>query len=350
MPQKHHHFTLAALVLLPFLSLAQVKNDRLAQRKRLPLEEVLRSRTDGCTLERDCLNTEMTGQCITYHNDQWFFFDSGENERLFLNVSEQNCRDLRGVQVVVFTGEPCQPRTYALFTCVSLGNQDDVFIELDGLLPQTRYLVNVDGYLEDYCRFQLQLSRTPRGLPLEPSPDMTAKGAQNGRKVRFSWELPDSLQGEVSHVEVFRRIGESPKSERIESLPVARNTYGTVQTSYHAEDSLRRAEVPHHYQLVAVRRRAAPLLIGRFRFRFKPPPTYLEITLPEVRRKTAFRISITDPLSRKLLLRRKVERHRKNTATYRVHTGYFRSFEGKSVYVEIKNLKTGKSQTRYLSF
>ena len=40
----------------------------------------------------------------------------------------QNCRDVRGVPLVVLTGQPCQPATYRVLSCASLGTQDDVFV------------------------------------------------------------------------------------------------------------------------------------------------------------------------------------------------------------------------------
>ena len=71
---------------------------------------------------------------------------------------------MRGVQIVVLQGEPCHVETYEILTCVSLANQDDIYIELNSLQTQQNYYINIDGYLHDYCGFEIEVSQYAKGL------------------------------------------------------------------------------------------------------------------------------------------------------------------------------------------
>ena len=118
---------------------AQVANDNIENRRVLKLEEVVTSSTTGCTVQRGCVDERLTGKCIEYHNDQWFQFTPATTGRYFVNVGGQKCRDVRGVQLVVLTGQPCQPATYRILSCTSLGTQDDVFVTPDSFRTAARH-------------------------------------------------------------------------------------------------------------------------------------------------------------------------------------------------------------------
>ncbi|MET4076404.1 hypothetical protein [Hymenobacter sp. UYCo722] len=244
---------LFSLLLAGFLAgnaLAQVANDNIENRRMLRAGETITSSTAGCTVQRSCVDERLTGKCIEYHNDQWFEFTPKVAGRYFVNIGGQKCRDVRGVQLVVTTGQPCQPATYRVLSCTSLGTQDDVFVTLDSLRAGQPYLLDVDGYLKDFCQFKLQVSDRAVGVPAVPLP-ATIAGALPGsnRVVHLEWTLPDSLAAAARCRVLRRELREFRSSERVR-VPVGRNTLGGQPTAYTATDTL-----PHPgyylYQIVA---------------------------------------------------------------------------------------------------
>ena len=191
---------------LPFSLLAQVANDNIENRILLELGNTYSSRTDSCTLQPNCLNTEITGKCIKYHNDQWFEFTPTESKPYFINIKNQNCRDVLGVQLVVIEGEACKPETYKSLQCVSLSNQDDVYVKLDSLNINQSYLLVVDGYLHDYCKFEIELSDKPIGLPLKQEPKREEFSKKiKGKVLELKWTSLPEMCSDYEFYTVFRR-------------------------------------------------------------------------------------------------------------------------------------------------
>jgi hypothetical protein len=217
---------------------AQVANDNIENRRGVKLEETVVSNTTGCTVQRGCVDERLTGQCIKYHNDQWFEFTPRRPGRYFINIGSQKCRDVQGVQLVVLTGLPCQPATYRALSCTSLGTQDDVFVVLDSLRAGQPYLLNVDGYLKDFCQFTLQVSGHAAGIPAMPAPPLRAGALPAANRViQLNWTLPDSLAA-APHCRVLRRELHEFRSTERARVAVARNTLGGVPGTYAATDTL----------------------------------------------------------------------------------------------------------------
>lgn len=236
---------------------AQVANDNIENRRVLQLGETITSSTTGCTVQRTCVDERLTGKCIEYHNDQWFEFTPATAGQYFINVGGQKCRDVRGVQLVVLSGQPCQPATYRVLSCTSLGTQDDVFVTLDSLRAGQPYLLDVDGYLKDFCQFTLQVSRTAAGMPVSyfpPSPTRLLPTAS--RVVELSWTLPDSLAN-TPGCRVMRREIHQYRSTEVRRVPVRRDTYGRPETSYAVADTLPGPGI-YDYQVVTTRAETAP--------------------------------------------------------------------------------------------
>lgn len=236
-------FTFSLLIPLK----GQVPNDDIARRRVLLAEETASSRTTDCTVQWSCVDESLTGKCIQYHNDQWFEFTPRTAGRYFVNIGGQQCRDVRGVQLVVLTGTPCQPATYRVLSCTSLGSQDDVFVTLDSLRAGQPYLLNVDGYLRDFCQFNLTVSITPQGLPALELPPPAEP--QSSRLVTLRWQLADSL-GAVPQFRVWRREAAEVRAVRRAIVPVARTTYGGAAPAYEFTDTLA-APGRYLYQVVA---------------------------------------------------------------------------------------------------
>ncbi|MBO2011807.1 hypothetical protein J4E00_22275 [Siccationidurans soli] len=236
---------------------AQVPNDNIDNRRVLRLEETITSSTTGCTVQRSCVDERLTGKCIEYHNDQWFEFTPEAPGRYFINIGGQKCRDVRGVQLVVLTGQPCQPATYRVLSCTSLGTQDDVFVTLDSLRAGQPYLLDVDGYLKDFCQFTLQVSQTATGMPVSyfpPNPTRLLPTASP--VVELSWIIPDSLAS-TPGCRVMRREIHQYRSTEVRYVPVRRDTYGRPETSYAVADTLPGPGI-YDYQVVTTRAETGP--------------------------------------------------------------------------------------------
>ena len=220
-------------------SYSQVENDNIENRIQLVLNKLASSSTTDCTLQWKCLNQRLTAKCIQYHNDQWYYFRTGNQDKYYLNISGQDCRDLRGVQLVIIDGEPCEPESYKILKCISLGTQNDVFVELDSLENQKEYMVLIDGYLHDFCSFNIEFSDKPKGLPLEEEElvNMEIKPAGENH-VKIYWSIPDTIANELRYYEVYRRHESKFKSRKIHEVNQGFNAYGTKQLDYVCEDIL----------------------------------------------------------------------------------------------------------------
>jgi len=237
------------LELLCFQSHAQVANDNIENRRGLRADETITSSTVGCTVQRGCVDERLTGKCIEYHNDQWFEFRPAVAGTYYVNIGGQRCRDVRGVQLVVLTGTPCQPATYRILSCTSLGTQDDLFVPLPNLRAGQPYLLDIDGYLKDYCTFTLQVSGQARGLPVVPAPAVPPGLPPMSRVVTLSWQVPDSLAA-ARYCRVLRREVHEFRAREIRREPLTINTYGRRRAAYTLTDTLP-APGQYLYQVVA---------------------------------------------------------------------------------------------------
>ncbi|OGX85859.1 hypothetical protein BEN47_14200 [Hymenobacter lapidarius] len=300
---------------------AQVANDNIENRRLLKLEEVVTSSTTGCTVQRDCVDQRLTGRCIEYHNDQWFEFTPAASGRYFINIGGQKCRDVRGVQLVVLTGQPCQPATYRILSCTSLGTQDDVFVTLDSLRAGQPYLLNVDGYLKDYCQFTLQVSAQAAGLPVSyfpPNPTRVLPTAS--RTVELSWTLPDSLATAPAS-RVMRREVHQYRSTEVHLVPMRRDTYGQPVLTYTVTDTLPGPGI-YDYQVVTARAEAgpAPVRLRQWWYGYGPgatlpgtalpgataEPAVLELPLARYPAKSNLSVVISNPSNGRVLLSRQL--------------------------------------------
>ena len=297
---------------------AQAANDNIENRRLLQTNEIITSSTTGCTVQRGCVDERLTGKCIEYHNDQWFEFTPKITGRYFVNIGGQKCRDVRGIQLVVLTGEPCRPVTYRVLSCTSLGTQDDVFVTLDSLRAGQPYLLDVDGYLKDFCQFTLQVSQTATGMPVSyfpPSPTRLLPTAS--RVVELSWILPDSLTNSPT-CRVMRREIHQYRSTEVRRVPVRRDTYGRPETSYTATDTLPGPGI-YDYQIVTARADNGPAATRLRQWWYAygtaatmplpgtvPNRAVMELPLRKYPPNARLSVVITDPASGRVLLARQL--------------------------------------------
>ena len=283
----------------------QVANDHVAGRIGLRADDApFPSTTTGCTVEWTCVDESLTGKCIEYHNDQWFEFTPRQPGRYYVNVSDQNCRDIRGVQLVVMEGTPCRPETYRILSCTSLATQDDLFATLDSLEKDHAYLLNVDGYLNDFCRFRIEVSSQPKGFParsagLQPTLDRTS----TERAVRLEWTVTDSLAADLTGYQLYRRHEKEKKSKLVREVSHEKNTRGESQLHYLTVDTLAERGT-YEYQVIGLRNEGPPAWITRETVRYLPdafqPADYLILRL-EYALNTPLTVLVFDAATDRLL-------------------------------------------------
>lgn len=237
-----------AILLFLTLSLqfakAQTPNNNMANAELLQLNQFINSKTHGNTVEWDCVDESLTGKCIDYHNDQWFRFYSDSLSTIFINISGQQCRDMRGVQLVVLKGERCQPGTYEILDCISLATQDDIYTKVD-VQPETYYWLNIDGYLHDFCEFFIEVSNEPKGISIDTYELTRSDLAREKNIVGLKWQVPDSLQYKILNTHIFRKINTAFKYDLRANIELQQNAFGELQNEYFFADTLL---LPGNYQ------------------------------------------------------------------------------------------------------
>jgi hypothetical protein len=220
---------------------AQVANDKIDKRIELHLDSIpVYSNTYNATVEWGCINRALTNSCLVYHNDQWFYFVAKGSGKRYLNISNQQCKNLKGVQVVIIEGNPCEASTYKLVHCTSLTDQNDTFIELDSLMAGVQYLVLIDGFLGDQCDFEIQLSNRPSGIPVDRDngETLSLRVEQDRHLVNLHWSANQSQLDELDYFEIFRQRINDRKALKLAAVNVSTNALGKHIDQYAYADSL----------------------------------------------------------------------------------------------------------------
>ncbi len=254
------------------LTYGQVQNNSIKDRIRLELNAApIHSSTAKSTVEWDCVNRALTNKCLVYHNDQWYYFSVDTPRKYYLNISAQDCRDKRGVQVIVIEGNPCETNTYRILQCIPKITHEEAFIPLGELKSQTTYLIEIDGFLGDYCAFDIQISTKPLGIPLESTglDTLGVRVIQRGKVVDFRWTvLADSIT-RVATFKVYKSLSPHLRSELERIVPVERNAYGAPQLQYSIQDTVDRTGVYRYLVFGLETGSGVPLLVGSMQASYK---------------------------------------------------------------------------------
>jgi hypothetical protein len=245
-------YLIAAIGLLPTMMAAQVVNDNIVNRSTLILDsDAIYSSTDKATVEWQCINKALTNKCLIYHNDQWFTFEVDVSGTYYLNISSQKCRDGKGIQAIIIEGNPCETATYRILHCIPQISQYDVFIEISEVKPKVRYLVNIDGFLGDFCNFNIQLSSHPSGINrLAATLDtLDLKTNINNNAVTLHWRLPETYNRNIDAFEIHRRAKGVLRYETIGVVPAGYNALGIAQSIYEFSDTLT-SENTYTYRII----------------------------------------------------------------------------------------------------
>ncbi len=332
------------LVIGAKISVAQVSNDSIENRLELTLNQWHSSRTDDCTVQWNCVNEVLTGKCIEYHNDQWFTFQVPNTGSYYMNIARQACRDVRGVQLVVIDGIPCQTATYKILACVSLASQDDIYVQLDSLQPGREYLLNVDGYLHDYCRFEIQGSGQPKGFPMNQAERSTTEAHLEQNILTLSWKADEETAAQVQTFRVFRRSQQESSFALLKMIPLEKNAFGAFRESYSVRDTLLKTGT-WFYKITGTAPDGKILLIGEYQQVVTPrnlTSNYLTLPLP-YRKKTSVTILIYEA-ENKTLLEKMAVTVKETNQELRYFAGYLLEKGVRTVLVKTIDNKTGQTR------
>ena len=353
---KYKTIAIFITLLICHLSHAQVINDHIDKRIELKVNSpTYPSNTTDCTVDWACVDESLTGKCIEYHNDQWFWFKTNQAGNYYININGQQCRDTRGIQLVAIDGVPCQPKTYKILSCISLATQDDIFVELEALQANHSYLLNVDGYLKDFCSFQIQVSTQPQGIPVQPVKEKVIAASKIvDDAVQLEWTLTDDLSDQINAFRILRREAVENRFTEIKVIPHERNVFGKGKLSYTLIDTVRN-NGNYFYKIIASVPDRADMLLSETSVNFsslikvKPDPSD-SITLQlDFKAGTHISIYFYDAKVRKLLIKTNFyfeEKDRKK----KYYIGHLKARGVKSVYVRITDQNNKLSQTKFYQF
>ncbi|MBY0433639.1 MAG: hypothetical protein K2U26_05980 [Cyclobacteriaceae bacterium] len=258
---------------------AQVPNNSIKNRFHLLVDDVpVSSTTRNSSVEWQCINKALTNKCLVYHNDQWFSFVA-ERPDYYLNLSQQECEKKLGLQFILIEGNPCETASYKIQRCIDRLALDDTFIKLDSLKAGVTYLINIDGFLEDYCEFSVQLSSRPRGFPQASFPEEKIPSEISLKKqvVKITWVAELQRVATLSEFKAFRTSRSSPRAKLVNQQPIKRNTYGSYDVRYSFQDTLTNDEL-YTYKIFGIQKEnEEPILMTTEFARYQPEKVKIEV-------------------------------------------------------------------------
>lgn len=328
------------------ISTAQVTNDGIQDRSELILDtEYISSSTNHNSVEWACVNKAITNKCIQYHNDQWFTFSVPSSGKYYLNVSSQACRDARGIQALIIEGNPCEIKTYKVLKCIAQIRQQDIFIELDSIKSNEKYLVNIDGFLGDFCTFNIQLSSTPNGLDLHAKSLDTLEfsSQQSDKVVTLEWKTSQAMANELHGFEIQRKFNRSLKPTLVRNVPMEHNALGTAEQNYSLQDTLS-VDGSYHYEILGVFEGGAKQILTQQTIKFYPqskPKLSLSLNVSlDYKKGTPILILLINKANGKLLKKSSFEFNKMYDANQRISIDVYAAMGIRSFMVQCVNQKT----------
>lgn len=280
--------------------IGQVANNNIADRIELKINKRAHSNTRNASVEWNCISKTLTNKCLVYHNDQWFYFVPPDSGTYYINIASQQCKKALGIQLIVIEGNPCETKSYVIKRCIEKIHQDNIFVALNELKANTQYLINVDGFLNDFCEFDISFSDKPNGLPesLISKHALELKTESKDKLVTLTWHAELNWIDSVRQFEVYRLREGELKSVRVNSQLVRRNSLGLFDENYSYIDTLQQ-DGQYEYTILAEGSKNDRRLLDRVKVKhvfiqtyfaqlpldFKSPGL-LEIEIIEAERKT----------------------------------------------------------------
>ncbi len=267
------------LLLITQISFAQpVHNDDIQNRYHLKInDKPYISHTEECTVQKECLNIQLTDQCLIYHNDQWFEFTSQYSGEYYLNIRNQDCRDVRGTQAVIIEGEPCVPESYIIHACVSNGHQDDMYIKVF-LEANKNYLILIDGYLNDYCYFDIDVSTQPPDFAILKQDNTAEDSVYTANAiVELVWKMDSLGANDIRDYQILRRHESEKKSKIIFDTPNLRDARGFPFLKFQHFDTLDENKTgSYFYKIIGIDHDSSLALIRSIMLVYSPKPDYYD--------------------------------------------------------------------------
>lgn len=229
----------SAIVFAPAFS--QVVNNEITQRVNLILNQPPHtSTTANSSVEPDCINKALTAACLIYHNDQWFTFTAPRDGTYYLNIGDQQCKRKLGLQVLLIEGDPCEIDSYRVKRCISKLTQEDTYVVLDSLRGDVPYLLNIDGFLGDYCEFSIQVADHAAGLPEKDRyyVDSHSDFELTDSVIQITTRLDKVDARKISAIRIYRRYIEDELSLLDSITPARANALGELIAEYLYYDTL----------------------------------------------------------------------------------------------------------------
>ncbi|MEO8474899.1 MAG: hypothetical protein ABI477_22040 [Chryseolinea sp.] len=113
------------------------------------------------------------------------------------------------------------------------------------------YLINIDGFLGDYCEFSIQFSSNPHGVSVDTQgvKKLDLLGTSAGGIETLFWKLPLSLKDSIVSFSVYRKSDQYHVSALSAVVPLEINVKGEYQTNYTYIDSVQ-GKRPYSYQII----------------------------------------------------------------------------------------------------
>jgi hypothetical protein len=329
-------------------SFGQVVNNDIHERFTLVLDAgPITSATNFATVEWECINKSLTNKCLTYHNDQWFRFRVQSSGKYYLNLSSQHCRDSRGLQAVVIEGNPCEISTYKILHCIPQILQQDVFIALDSMKSNVDYLLNIDGFLGDYCTFKIALSSAPQGFSFNSKNLDTVKVSAKRVDdiINLTWSASQSLVNEIDEFEIYRIERNSKTPDLRGKVLVETNTVGVARSTYFFSDSLV-TEGNYVYEIVGRFKQGLKQILNRHSITFAKEKSSSERTLEiflDYKNGTNIRMLLLDKKRDQILKQSTFEFIRTQDANQKINVKRYLDLGITNFIVRVINLKTHRA-------
>jgi len=274
----------------------------------------------------------------------------------FLNLSSQQCKKQQGLQVILIEGNPCEANTYSILQCISKVSQEDTFVELPNVKPNTPYLLNIDGFLGDLCDFQIQLSTHASGLPIRFSfsDSVKANSFLKDRKVYITWKATPEL---IRSIESFRvgRKNEREVKSKWKEVELKVNAYGEPILDYSLEDTLSE-QGKYMYLIIGVKKETGqPIFLHERRISYfeksrngllKPIEQAVYFS-PGFEKAGRIQIAVVDAYTDALLKNSIVDYYPKKNKDLTIYTTQMAEAGVRNFVVQIKNLKTQEIRKFY---
>jgi hypothetical protein len=206
------------------------------------------------------------------------------------------------------------------------------------------YLLNVDGFLGDYCSFEIQLATKPSGIPeiISAVENNQQAVSTEGQRVHLTWNVSDSLLASMRDFDVYRKELKEKKFTLLANKNIQTNAAGAFVKDYSYHDSLFTYGVYEYMVLAKSDNASIAVLQHQVTWAADKKAEYINhsVTLPLTFSKSgAIDVLIMDPFNDWVLQQYSTEFTFKNP-TLQLSLNPFYKKGMRQVKIKVKNSKT----------